>query len=85
MWSNSSKESKRKDGNINCNGTIFFLLVNTNCLKLKLLSLRLVSRRDMVFIRIGTELVSSYIKVNIQFNHHIFPPIIKMCQLSHNS
>ena len=41
------------------------------------------SRRDMIFIRIGTKSTSSYIKATSQYNHHILPPIIKMCQLSH--
>ena len=37
----------------------------------------------MVFFRIGTKSTSSYIKATTQYNHHILPPTIKICQLSH--
>ena len=41
------------------------------------------TRKNMKYIRIGTKSSSSYLKTTTQYNHHIFPRIIKMRQLSH--
>ena len=39
-------------------------------------------RKKIIFIRIENKLSSAYMKVITPFDHHIFPPIIKMRQLS---
>ena len=40
-------------------------------------------RKNMTFIRIGAKLLSSYLKATTQHNHHVLPPLIKMCPLRH--
>ena len=42
------------------------------------------SRKNMTFIRIGTNSPSSYIKATTQLNFYVLPPLIKMRQLSLN-
>ena len=41
------------------------------------------TRKNMIFIRIGTKSSSSYEKVTTQYKHQVLPPLIKMCRLSH--
>ena len=36
------------------------------------------TRKNMIFIRIGTKLSSSYLKSTTQYNHHVLLPLIKI-------
>ena len=67
---------------------MFLSQYKLNNVEISMSKLRIVidsklTRKNMIFIRIGTKSSLSYPKTATQYSHQVLPPFIKMRQLTH--
>ena len=90
MWSYMLKDNQWKDINLyrndkwnSCLSQYKACDVEISTSKFSIVLDNKNTRKNMIFIRIGTKSSSSYLKATTQYNHQVLPPLIQMHQLSH--